>query len=90
MGQPVVHFEITGKEPGKLRSFYGDMFDWEFDTSSPVADAVSEAGNYGFIDRYTTDDGTGIRGGVGGGRGYPGHALFVRRGPERRGRAPGG
>jgi len=76
MGQPVVHFEITGTEPEKLRSFYAGLFDWEFDTSAPVSDAVSEAGNYGFVDRYTTSDGTGIRGGVGGGREYPRHAMF--------------
>jgi predicted enzyme related to lactoylglutathione lyase len=76
MGQPVVHFEVIGAEPEKLRGFYGEMFDWDFDTSGPVSDAVSEAGNYGFVDRYTTGDGTGIRGGVGGGRGYERHAIF--------------
>jgi hypothetical protein len=76
MGQPVVHFEIIGADPQGLRSFYGDLFQWEFDTSGPVAEVVSEAGNYGFVDRYTTDDGTGIRGGVGGGPGYSGHAIF--------------
>jgi predicted enzyme related to lactoylglutathione lyase len=76
LGQPVVHFEITGGDPAELRSFYGDLFGWEFDTSAPVADAISESGNYGFIHRYTTDDGTGIPGGVGGGAGYEGHAIF--------------
>jgi len=76
MGQPVVHFEIIGADPKGLRNFYGDLFQWEFDTSGPVAEAVSEAGNYGFVDRYTTDDGTGIFGGVGGGTGYEGHTLF--------------
>jgi predicted enzyme related to lactoylglutathione lyase len=75
MGQPVVHFEVIGKEPEKLRSFYGGLFDWEFDTNALVSDAVSEAGNYGFVDRYTTDDGTGIRGGVGGGGDYRRHVL---------------
>ena len=40
MGQPVVHFEITGKEPEKLRRYYGDLFGWEFDTSAPVAEAA--------------------------------------------------
>ncbi len=70
MGQPVVHFEVIGKEPQKLRSFYGGLFDWEFDTSAQISDAVSEAGNYGFVDRYTAADGTGIRGGVGGGPGW--------------------
>jgi predicted enzyme related to lactoylglutathione lyase len=76
MGQPVVHFEVIGKEPEKLRSFYGGLFDWEFDTGASVADVVSEAGNYGFVDRYTTSDGTGIRGGVGGGADYTAHAVF--------------
>ena len=76
MGQPVVHFEIIGNEPEQLRVFYGGLFDWEFDTSGPVSDAVSEAGRYGFVDRYTTDDGTGIRGGVGGGTGYARRATF--------------
>ena len=47
MGQPVVHFEIIGKDAGKLRSFYGDLFGWQFDTSAPVAEAVSQPGNYG-------------------------------------------
>ena len=76
MGHPVVHFEITGEDPGKLRSFYGGLFGWEFDTSAPVAPAISEAGNYGFVGRNTTSDGTGIPGGVGGGAGYGGHAIF--------------
>ena len=76
MGQPVVHFEIIGKEPEKLRSYYGDLFGWEFDTSAPVSEAVSEPGNYGFVDRYTTSEGVGIPGGVGGGMGYDGYALF--------------
>ena len=82
MGQPVVHFEVIGKEPEKLRSFYGGLFDWEFDTSAPVSDAVSEAGNYGFVDRYTTSDGTGIRGGVGGGDDYTRHAIFYVAVPD--------
>jgi predicted enzyme related to lactoylglutathione lyase len=40
MGQPVVHFEIIGKDPAKLRSYFGQLFGWEFDLSSPVAAAV--------------------------------------------------
>lgn len=76
MGQPVVHFEVVGKEPEKLRSYYGDLFGWEFDTSPPVSQSISEPGNYGFVNRYTTSDGIGIPGGVGGGRGYDGHAIF--------------
>jgi hypothetical protein len=76
MGQPVVHFEIIGSDPKGLRSYYGELFGWEFDTSSPVSDAVSEPANYGFIDRITTSDGIGIPGGVGGGAGYQGRAIF--------------
>jgi predicted enzyme related to lactoylglutathione lyase len=76
MGQPVVHFEVTGRDPEKLRSFYGQLFEWQFDTSAPVAEAISEPGEYGFVQRYTTDDGTGIPGGVGGGAGYDGHVVF--------------
>ena len=76
MAQPVVHFEIIGKEPAKLRSYFGELFGWEFDTSSPVATAVSEPDDYGFVNRNTTSDGTGIPGGVGGGTAYQAHAMF--------------
>ena len=76
MGQPVVHFEIIGNDPAKLRSYYGDLFGWEFDTSGPVAAAVSQPGNYGFVDPGTNSEGTGIPGGVGGGTGYHAHVIF--------------
>jgi predicted enzyme related to lactoylglutathione lyase len=76
MGQPVIHFEVIGRDPEKLRSYYGELFGWEFDTSGPVANAVSEAGNYGFVDRNANDDGVGIPGGVGGGEDYDGHVVF--------------
>jgi uncharacterized protein len=76
MGQPIVHFEIIGRDPHKLRSYYGDLFGWIFDTSAPVAEPISERGNYGFVNRDTTDDGVGIPGGVGGGPSYHSHAIF--------------
>jgi uncharacterized protein len=76
MGQAIVHFEIIGKDPEKLRSYYSDLFGWEFDTNAPVAEAISQPGNYGFVNRNTTSDGTGIPGGVGGGVGYKGYAMF--------------
>ena len=66
MAHPVVHFEIIGKNPEKLRNYFAELFGWQFDTSSPVAEAVSEPTNYGFVDRATTPDGTGIPGGIGG------------------------
>ena len=76
MAQPVVHFEIIGKDPANLRNYFGKLFGWEFDTSSPVAEAVSEPDNYGFMDRVTTSNGTGIPGGVGGGSRYGSQVLF--------------
>jgi uncharacterized protein len=76
MGQPVVHLEIIGKDPARLRSYFGELFGWGFDTRSPVAEAVSEPGNYGFLDAITTSEGTGIPGGVGGGPRYDSHVLF--------------
>jgi uncharacterized protein len=76
MGQPVVHFEIIGTDPGALRGYYGELFGWEFDTSGPIAESVSQAGEYGLVDSNTTEDGTGIPGGVGGGAGHGPQALF--------------
>jgi uncharacterized protein len=76
MGQPVVHFEIIGNDPEKLRGYYGDLFGWEFDTPSPVSEQISDPASYGFLKLIKSGDGTGIRGGVGGGPGYPTHAVF--------------
>ena len=82
MGQPVVHFEIIGKDPAKLRDYFGELFGWEFDIPSPVSEAVSDPASYGFINRMTTSDGAGIPGGVGGGPGYEGHAVFYVAVPD--------
>ena len=76
MARPVVHFEVIGRNPDQLRRYYSGLFGWDFDTPSPVAQEVSDADSYGFLDLITTDDGTGIRGGVGGGEGYDSHAIF--------------
>jgi uncharacterized protein len=71
MGNPVVHFEISSEHPQKQREYYTQLFGWEFDTESPVAPSVSEAGQYGFMNTES-----GIPGGIGGGPGYPSHAMF--------------
>jgi len=76
MAQPVVHFEVIGKDPEKLRSYFGELFGWEFDTSGPVPEAISEAKNYGYISRIAASDGSGIPGGVGGGPAYDSHVMF--------------
>jgi predicted enzyme related to lactoylglutathione lyase len=59
MGQPVVHFEVIGKDAQGLQSFYGELFGWEIDADNQM--------NYGIVQREgnTTADGTGIGGGVG-------------------------
>jgi predicted enzyme related to lactoylglutathione lyase len=76
MSHPVVQFEIIGKDPAALRDYFGALFDWEFDTPSPVAEEVSDADKYGFHDLVTAEDGSGIRGGVGGGPDRQPQAVF--------------
>jgi predicted enzyme related to lactoylglutathione lyase len=80
MGQPVVHFEIIGRDPAKLRSYYGELFDWAFDVGDTTTDTVSQPGNYGFVDAATT--GGGINGGVGGGDGFERHVIFYVSVPD--------
>jgi uncharacterized protein len=70
----VVHFEIIGSDPAQLRSYYGELFGWEFQIGDATTDAVSPPGSYGFVAGATT--GGGINGGVGGGEGYEGRVLF--------------
>lgn len=74
MGQPVVHFEIIGKDPEKLRSYYAELFGWAFDTSSPVSEEISSPTDYGFV--HSDQNGGGIPGGVAGGEGYGSHVTF--------------
>jgi predicted enzyme related to lactoylglutathione lyase len=74
MEHPVVHFEIIGSDPANLRRYYGELFGWEFNVGDATTDAVSQPGNYGFVERGTT--GEGIDGGVGGGEGYERRVLF--------------
>jgi uncharacterized protein len=71
MGAPVVHFEVLGKDPERLKSYYADLFGWDIE-SPPNA-----PGNYGLVQRYTDAEGRGIPGGIGGGPdGYAGHLTF--------------
>jgi predicted enzyme related to lactoylglutathione lyase len=77
MGQPVVHFEIIGEDAEKLRTYYSELFGWEFDTANPM--------NYGVVQRdgNVSADGIGIGGGVGGGpEGYSGHVTFYIEVPD--------
>jgi uncharacterized protein len=77
MGQPVVHFEIIGKDADKLKSYYSDLFGWEIDSDNPM--------NYGIVPRdgNVNPDGVGIGGGVGTGpEGYAGHVTFYVEVPD--------
>jgi predicted enzyme related to lactoylglutathione lyase len=77
MGQPVVHFEIIGKDGEKLKSYYSELFGWEFDSDNPM--------NYGIVQRdaNVSAEGIGIGGGVSGGpEGYEGHVTFYIEVPE--------
>lgn len=77
MGYPVVHFEVTGKDPKKLHSYYAELFEWEIDADNPM--------NYGIVDREAnlSDDGIGIGGGIAGGPGgYEGHVTFYVEVPD--------
>ncbi len=55
MTNPVMHFEIMGKDAIALQTFYHDVFGWK------LAAPIKEIGNYSLFD----DEGKGIGGGVG-------------------------
>ena len=77
MGQPVVHFEVIGKDAEKLHRYYSELFGWEIDADNPMG--------YGVIQRdgNTNPDGAGIGGGVGTGpEGYDGHVTFYVEVPD--------
>lgn len=52
MGQPVIHWEMAAKDPGKLQEFYAALFDWKINANNPM--------NYGLVE-------TGGEGGINGG-----------------------
>ncbi len=53
MANPVVHFEVAGKDAAALQKFYASMFDWKIDANNPM--------NYGMVEP--------VEGGIGGGVG---------------------
>ena len=57
MGQPVVHWEIAGKDAKKLQGFYADLFDWKVEMLKPDPNSPME---YGMVQ-------TGGEGGINGG-----------------------
>jgi predicted enzyme related to lactoylglutathione lyase len=77
MGQPVVHFEVIGKDGAKLQSYYSELFGWEINSDNPMKyGTVAREGN-------VNADGAGIGGGVAGGpEGYEGHVTFYVEVPD--------
>ena len=65
MGNPVVHFEIIGKDGKKLQNFYSRLFGWKIDANNPM--------NYGLVE----PSGNGIGGGVGAGMGDGHVTVYV-------------
>ena len=72
MGRPVVHFEIIGSDPERLRRYYGELFGWTYEVGDTVSESVSQPGRYGFIEGATVQ----LNGGVGGGDGHRPSVLF--------------
>lgn len=65
MGNPVVHFEVVGKDANALQNFYKKAFGWEMQSMMPEYAMARPGGQ------------TGINGGVGQAmRGQPGHVTF--------------
>jgi uncharacterized protein len=77
MGQPVVHFEIVGKDGDKLQSYYAELFGWDIDADNEM--------KYGIVQRdgNVNPDGVGIGGGISTGpEGYAGHVTFYVEVPD--------
>jgi predicted enzyme related to lactoylglutathione lyase len=77
MGQPVVHFEIIGKDGEQIQNYYSELFGWEINGDNPM--------NYGVVQREgnTNADGVGIGGGIGvGPEEYDGHVTFYVEVPD--------
>jgi predicted enzyme related to lactoylglutathione lyase len=83
MGQPVVHFEVVGKDYDKLKSFYSDVAGWTYD--EPPAATQEGVPPYALVPRdgNVNPDGAGIGGGIGvGPEGYEGHVTFYIEVPD--------
>ncbi|ROP61373.1 VOC family protein [Curtobacterium sp. PhB115] len=74
MANAVVHVELIGPDPDRLRAFYAALFGWDSPAGAPVAPAVSDPDAYSFLEPV---DGAGpVAGGIGGGPGFAAHAVF--------------
>ena len=77
MGQPVVHFEIIGRDAARLQDYYSKLFGWQMNADNPMG--------YGAVlrEQNVRPDGIGIGGGVGRApEGYGGHLTFYVEVPD--------
>jgi predicted enzyme related to lactoylglutathione lyase len=76
MGQPVVHFEVIGKDGATLQRYYSELFGWEVDADNAL--------HYGSVTREgnTNADGAGIAGGIAALPDYAGHVTFYVEVPD--------
>ena len=83
MGQPVVHFEVVGKDYDQLKSFYSDVAGWTYD--EPPEATQEGVPPYALVPREgnTNPEGIGIGGGIGvGPEGYEGHVTVYIEVPD--------
>ena len=79
MGNPVVHFEVIGRDAQALQSFYKDAFDWQIELALPSA--PQESGYYAMV--HPGGEGGGINGGIGQAMdGSAGHVTFYVAVPD--------
>lgn len=45
----IIHFEITGKDPKALQSFWSSLFGWKLDTSYPGGYGMTDPGQTGIV-----------------------------------------
>jgi predicted enzyme related to lactoylglutathione lyase len=76
MGNPVVHFEVLGKDARALQQFYKEAFDWE------IGPQLLPPGGPQYAMAFPKAE-LGINGGIGSGRnGDPGHVTFYVEVPD--------
>ena len=66
MANPVIHWEVIGKDGKKLQDFFAALFDWKVDANNPMNYGMVEAGERG------------IGGGVGAGDGQSHVTFYVQ------------
>jgi predicted enzyme related to lactoylglutathione lyase len=78
MGQPVVHFEVVGKDIDSLKDFYSEVAGWTYET--PPEATQEGVPPYALVQRNSESE---IGGGIGvGPEGYEGHVTFYIEVPD--------